>query len=236
MPECRGPVLFLGLVLACAPAGAQPLVFNTEEWAPYNYMENGRVAGTSTDIVRLVAKNADIDYETVLGPWNRSYNTALNHPGNCVFSTVITDERKPLFKWVAPIERTRLVLFKLRGNSLTATSLSDVKNMKIGSYKGSVEVKYLEARGLTVEEAPADYVNASKLKSGRIDLWATADTSVRQAREAGVEIEPALVFSENDLGLACNLATDDAVIAKLQAALDAINASGEADKIRQSKF
>ena len=150
MPEFRIPAAVFALaVVACTGIRAQPLVFNTEEWAPYNYMDNGKVAGTSTEIVRLAAKYADIDYETVLGPWNPSYNTALNHPGNCVFSTVITDERKPLFKWVAPIERTRLALFKLHGSSLAATSMADVKNMKIGSYKGSVEVEYLEARGLT---------------------------------------------------------------------------------------
>jgi len=38
------------------------------------------------------------------------------------------------------------------------------------------------------------------------------------------------------MGLACNKEIDDATIAKLQAALDALNSSGEAEKIRQSKF
>ena len=119
---------------------------------------------------------------------------------------------------------------------MTATSFEDLKGKKIGSYKESVEVKLLRDQGLTVIEAPVDYVNIGKLRSGQIDAWATGDVSVRQAQEANVDIEEFFVFSESDVGLACHTSTSDSLISKLQAALDDMEQSGELGAIWRTKF
>ena len=230
---------WLGVLLSIfvhTPVLAVDLVYNTEEWTYYNYVSEGRITGTSTEVLRLISSAADVSYEIVLGPWDKSYNAALKEPGNCVFSTVLTKERFPLFKWVYPLEKTRLVLFKLKGSPLTATSFQDLKGKKIGSYKESVEVKLLRNQGLTVIEAPVDYVNIGKLRSGQIDAWATGEVSIKQAQEASIDIEEFFVISENDVGLACHRSTDDAIIAKLQAALDEMMKSGELEKIWRTKF
>ena len=67
------------------PALAVDLVYNTEEWTYYNYVSEGRITGTSTEVLRLISSAADVSYEIVLGPWDKSYNKALKEPGNCVF-------------------------------------------------------------------------------------------------------------------------------------------------------
>ncbi|AMW34772.1 amino acid ABC transporter substrate-binding protein [Haematospirillum jordaniae] len=231
---------FIPVVLAAflpLTATAAPLTFNTEDWFPYNYTKNGKVVGSSTELIKLIGKNADVEYEIVLGPWNKSYTEALNLPGKCVYTTAVTDERKPLFKWVYPIDTTRLIIYKLKGKPLTASSLDDLKGKKIGSYTDDAAAEFLKSKGFTVDEAPADNVNPKKLVTGRIDAWITTDTSgLKLAKEAGVEVEEVMVAHEHPLGLACNKSVDDAVIAKMQKALDDLIASGEADKIRQSKF
>lgn len=231
---------FLQVVLAVlvpATATAAPLTFNTEDWFPYNYTRDGKVVGSSTELIKLVGKNADVDYEIVLGPWNKSYNAALNTPDNCVYTTAVTDERTPLFKWIHPIDTTRLIIYKLKGKPLTASSLDELKGKKIGSYTGDAAAEFLKSKGFAVDEAPADNVNPKKLVTGRIDAWITTDTSgLKLAREAGVEVEEVMVAHEHPLGLACNRTVDDAIIARLQKALDDLNASGEGDKIRQGKF
>lgn len=227
---------FLLSAFVSIPALAVDLVYNTEEWTYYNYVHEGRITGTSTEVLRLISSAAGVSYEIVLGPWDTSYSAALNDPENCVFSTVLTEERLPRFKWVAPIEKTRLVLFKLKGNPLTASSFEDLKGKKIGSYKESVEVDILRGHGLKVIEAPVDYVNIGKLRSGQIDAWATGDVSIRQAQEANVDIEEFFVISENDVGLACHTSTDDALIAKLQTALNEMKDSGELERMWRTKF
>ena len=185
---------------------------------------------------RKAAKAAGVDYKIVLGPWNRSYNTALNQPGNCVYSTSLTEARKPLFKWVKSVGALRSYVFKLKGASFSPTSLDDLKGKTVGGYVGTPQL-LLKERGVKVDEAPSDDVNPKKLKAGRIDVWAASEFSgPRLAKAAGVEIEPAFKLLEYMLTIACNKAVDDAVIAKLQKAVDDINASGEGDKIRSKKF
>ena len=90
-------------------------------------MSGGKVVGTSTEILEKVASAAGIDYQVVLGPWNRSYNTALNQPGNCVYSTTVTKERKPLFQVDTTFESVKWVVYKLKGSPLTTSSLEDLK-------------------------------------------------------------------------------------------------------------
>ncbi|NKD76785.1 transporter substrate-binding domain-containing protein [Haematospirillum sp. H1815] len=230
-------------VLACAmlpeqASSATPiLTLNTEEWYPFSYTKEHKSSGTAVEIVRLIMKQAGISYQIVNGPWNRSYNTALVKPENCVFPTQITKDRKPLFKWVSPIETNRWVVYRKKGSPLQAKTLDDLKGKIIGGYIGDAIAVHLKGRGFSVEEATADHFNVKKLESGKIDAWATTQISgMKLAKDGGLEIEQVLEIRENTLALACNRTLDDALVSKLQAALDALEASGEAEKIRQSKF
>lgn len=219
------------------PTWAQMLTFNTEEWFPYNYMQDGQIAGTSTALVQKISEQAGIKYTMTLQPWALSYNNALHLPGHCVFSTNVTRERLPLFKWVKPIENARWVVYKLKTDPLIASSLNDLKDKTFGGYLGDAIAVFLKSQGFKVEEAASDHINPHKLAKGEIDLWATYDSSgIRLAKERDIEVEPVLVIRNNELALACNKHVDDATITKLQNALDEINTSGEADEIRRRKF
>ena len=151
------PILMLTTLPYTASAAA--LTFNTEDWFPYNYDVGGKVVGTSTEILEKVASASGINYQIVLGPWNRSYNTALNQPGNCVYSTTITEERKPLFRWIQPLESVKWVVYKLKGSPLTASSLEDLKGKIIGGYVGDAVANYMKSQGFKVDEAPGDMAN-----------------------------------------------------------------------------
>lgn len=237
----RKHCLFAAFALLILPdtAAARPwtLTLNTEEWYPFSYTQHHKATGTAVEIIRLVLKEAGINYQIVTGPWNRSYSAALMKPDNCAFPTQVTEDRKPLFKWVGPVETNRWVVYKTKGSPLAANTLDDLKNKVIGGYNGDAVVVYLKQKGFRVEEATTDHLNIKKLQSGKIDAWATTQLSgTKLARDAGLDIEQVVEIRENALALACNRAVDDAIIARLQHALDALEASGEAAKIRQSKF
>lgn len=225
------------LILTAGAAKAQPLVFNTEDYYPYNYLENGTINGTSTRIIALMAQKAGVSYRTVIGPWQQSYSNALSQDKNCVFSTILSEERKDLFKWVLPVETMRMVIFKLKDSPLTASSLDDLKEYTIGGYSGDASATYLKLRGFKVDEAPTDDLNPMRLRNGRINAWATTDfLGPKLSKAAGIEVEPLLLVNERTMGLACNKGTDDEIIHKLQKALEEINSSGEAESIRKTKF
>lgn len=220
-----------------AMAQGQTLIFNTEEWFPYNYAKGDGVVGTATELVKRIASKAGIPYTITLGPWNRSYNNALTLPNHCVYSTNITEERRPLFKWVAPIENARWVVYKKKGSLIEAKSLEDLRNRVFGGYLGDAIATYLKNNDFKVEEAASDHINPRKLEAGRIDVWATYDASgLKLAQDSEVEIELVLPIRDNELGLACNKMVDDNAIMAMQKALNELNASGEADAIRKSKL
>jgi len=49
------------------------IVVVTENWAPYNFIENGLVKGASTEIVKRVLDNTDLNYSIRVYPWARAY-------------------------------------------------------------------------------------------------------------------------------------------------------------------
>lgn len=219
------------------PAGAQDtIVLNTEEYYPYNFSEKGVIKGTSTEVVEHVFKKAKIPYRLAIGPWVQSYGNALSQDNNCAYSTIRSEERSPLFKWVMSIESLNMVIYKLKDSPITATTLDDLKNLTIGGYAGDASAVYLKLRGFHVDEASTDSINPFRLKVGRVDVWVTSDfLGPRFSQEAGIEVEPVITLYEKKMGIACNKNIDDALIAKLQESLDAFNASGKADAIREQK-
>lgn len=228
---CVAGVIFPGNALS------RLLTFNTEEWYPYTYIEEDNVTGTTVKIVKLMAKKANVRYAIITGPWSRAYSTAIDKADNCVFPIQITEERRPLFKWVETLEINQWTVYKLKGNPTVAKTLDDLKEKVIGGYTGDAVATYMKDLGFKVDEAPSDRINPKRLLLGKIDVWATTQLSgIRLAHEANVPIEPVINIRKNSLALACNLSVSDEIISDLQEALDQLNTSGKADEIRDSKF
>jgi polar amino acid transport system substrate-binding protein len=216
-------------LMAVAPAKADGLLLLTEEYPPFNLTRNGEVSGLATDVLREVMKRTRTEHRFVLGPWQRSYATALEQPGACVYSTTVTDARKPLFKWVQPLVEGDWVLFGKQGTPIVVNSLEEARKYRIGVYQGdALEVHLKEVGGFTLDSANRDALNAAKLDAGRIDLWATGVRSGPwlAALEKAAPPQPLLTIRRTVLGLACNPATETTVVERLQAALDAMIAEG----------
>ena len=211
------------LSLAPAAAGAADLTVFTEDNRPFNYMDKAtnKVAGLSTDILLEAFKKAGVSYDLQLTAWSRAYGAALNQPNTCVYSTTVTEERKPLFKWVAPITSNDWVLVARKGAPMV-DKLDALKGKRIGGYVKDAKAHYLKQQGMNVDEASDDSVNPKKLVAGRIDYWATTNfwkTMVDPATAA--KLEQVLLVKKVDYGLACNKSVPDALIAKIKAALPA---------------
>lgn len=93
---------------------------------------------------------------------------------------------------------------------------------------------FLEKQGYAPVIVLRDQDNARKLQAGHIDLWATGDPAGQfLARQVGISgFKTVLRFNQAELFLALNKQVPDAVVSKLQAALDQLKAEGELDKIR----
>ena len=70
-------VLLVGSAIAMASrARAETIKVLTEEFPPYNYTEDARITGFSTEVVQAVLKEAKIQGDFQSMPWARAYETA----------------------------------------------------------------------------------------------------------------------------------------------------------------
>jgi hypothetical protein len=58
----------------------EPVNIVTEIFPPFQTVNNGKLGGISTELVRKILVEADIDYKITPLPWSRSLNIALNKP------------------------------------------------------------------------------------------------------------------------------------------------------------
>ncbi|WP_089359981.1 substrate-binding periplasmic protein [Pseudomonas segetis] len=215
------------------------MVLLTENFPPYNMAINGKnfaqednLDGIAVDIVREMFKRAGIQYNLTLRfPWDRIYKLALEKPNYGVFVTARLPEREELFKWVGPIGPDDWVLLGRSDSNISLNNLEDAKQYKVGAYKGDAIAEHLQQQGLTPITALRDQLNATKLVSGQIDLWATGDPAGRYlAKQEGISgLKTILRFDTAELYLALNKEVPDEVVQKLQAELDKMRKEGFVD-------
>jgi len=232
--------LLLGLLFALTARAELPadyrVVLLTENFPPFNMAANNKnfareqnIQGISADIVREMFKRAGIRYSLTLRfPWDRIYKQTMDTPDHGLFSTSMSEARRPLFKWVGPIAQYESVLVGLKGSSPQLDNLEQARAYRIGAYQSAAVSQHLERLGFKPLNALRDQENIRKLQRGQIDLWATSDPVWRHyAKEQGVSgLHTALSFHSSQLYLALNKDTPDEVVERLQAALEQMRGEG----------
>lgn len=230
-------VVFWNLTGAPARAQTPPRLYLATEPPTYAPRAGEPAADIGTDMVREVMRRAGIDYTIDLLPWKRAYTAALERPDACVYATTRTPERERQFKWAGPIAAADWVLMARADRKFKLRSLEDARPYRIGTYHGDARDQFLRARGFDVDPASDDQTNPRKLVMGRIDLWAASlGLNSRQtlARLGYTDkVVPVLVFNRIQAYLACNRAVPDRLVARMNAALDAMERDGTAGRIRR---
>jgi len=86
----------------------------TEEWAPFNYLENNKPVGISVDIAKEMMKRTGISAEIEIVPWARAYTQAVTRENVMIFTIARTEEREDKFKWVGKVAEKKMYFFKLK--------------------------------------------------------------------------------------------------------------------------
>lgn len=222
--------LFLGLLYASLYA--QTFTVYTEDLPPYNFLKEGEVVGSSTQLLKeLLARTGhDIDQETIkLVPWARGYHEVKNNKNTIIYSMVRTPERENLFKWVGPINK--LVVGLVAKKSLMAKNLTpnSLKNYTIGVMHDTAAESMLLQLGIKttdLERFSNPQSQLKKLNDGRIDMVAFGvDGLYFMLKEAGCnpeDYETVYVLKEADLYFAFNNQTDDDIINQFNQVLKSI--------------
>lgn len=213
---------------------AEGLELVTEDDPPHNMIKGGKLVGIATEKIEEAFKRSAVPEHMELMPWARAYQSALTQPGYCVFSAARTPEREASFKWVGPIAAMDWVLYARAGSPAKPGKLDEVRKETIGGYVQDVISVWLADQGYRVDAAPNDSANPKKLMMERINYWASSRpraTAMLAKDDLAARIVPVLTFGHTDLYLACNRATPDAQVRKLNEALKQMKDDGTAAKI-----
>jgi len=227
-------ITILAMLLAtgtgAAPPGLPALVITAEHSPPASMKVGQEVVGRESEKVREMLARAGYSYSIDVLPWKRAFMMAQRDPYTCVYSTSRTPEREKQFKWVGPTDQAEWVLMGRSGQDYKLHTLDDARKLRIGTYMGDARDEFLRARGFNVDPAQNDASNPKKLLLKRIDLWAVGvrnnDLSALAQFAAPEQIVPVLTFHRVKVYLACNPSVPDAMIERMNGALDSMRKDG----------
>lgn len=229
-------------LLLATPGKAERYQVVTEEWAPYNYRENGRLTGMATDIVQaIMALNGD-DFEIVVLPSMRSTLELRTQPRTIMYSLFRTPEREGLFKWVGPIVEESIHAYQLADSRQPVNSLAQLKAApRITTRHAGLVPSRLQALGFNNLDSSAGQSQQlyRMLLAGRTDII-VGDTDAGVAYYSNqLNIVPGSLrrvpveLYRSSLYIAFSWDSDDERVAAWARALEQLRKSGELERIRR---
>ena len=120
----------------------------TEDAPPLQFVVEGEVRGVTTELVREVLKQAQINAQFEIYPWARAYDQALKRKNTLLYSTIRTPERESLFHWIGKLGRFNLGFVMLKQNTdITINSTRDARRYVIGAMRDDYTHRYLLGNG-----------------------------------------------------------------------------------------
>ena len=240
------------LLLLCAQSAWSDCSLSSswEPWEPYQFELGNNVTGLDNDIVKAVFEKAGCAVKFVKRPWARTLIEVESGTVDLTPGASALEERKKYANFSDPYRDELMVLMVRKGESAKypLTKLEDIKSIKFSlgivrdyfyseDFKTALLSPNFKAR---VSEVSDDDTNLKKLVAGRIDgllidKYAGPYLAKKQGFGDQVEIHPVKVDSNNNGNNVHLMFSKKSVpvetIDKINAALQALRASGEYDKI-----
>ena len=213
------------------PSNAKNFKIYTEEFPPYNYSNDGKISGISTEIVREILRRLNHPDSIEIAPWSQAYRRTLESDYTILYSTTRTPLREGLFKWVGPLVPNNTAFFARTVSGVSINTLDEARKVgRIGVYLDDFGETLLKEKGFkNLRSVPDNMLNVADLVNGKIDLWIINElTGNYMAKEAKLADKIEKVFDvQNDfMFIAFSKNTPDSIIDLWQKTLDNIKDDG----------
>ncbi|MFO1415149.1 MAG: transporter substrate-binding domain-containing protein [Burkholderiales bacterium] len=234
------------LAFAATPA---PLRLLAAELPPYTFQVppatvaevpgpgQGIVHDVVEELARRVGERAAIEYV----PWVEAQRLALSGANVGILALTRTPERDAQYRWIAKIVTDDLVLVGRAGADVG--TLDAARGRTTGVLRGSgAEVLLLSSGFTRIIPAAEEWVNAQRLRDGKIEAWLAPRLMVLHAyREVGGDPAKLAVSASvrpSEIWFAAGKGMPDAEAQKWQQAFAAMQADGTYARImaRYEKF
>ncbi|NLV26511.1 MAG: transporter substrate-binding domain-containing protein [Methanomicrobiales archaeon] len=170
--------LFLCSGVSIAVEIPDDMMFVTEEYPPFNYLENGIPSGLSVELLVTILERVGINLpseQIQVMAWTDAYNTALSHNNTCLFSTARNSERENLFSWAGPIIQSPEVFFAI--DNTLKTKNRDYSTLRVVAIRDDIGVSIANSVGVPKEhivQVVTTQEAVKRLVDGTSDAWVYA--------------------------------------------------------------
>lgn len=234
-------LLFAILVFLGTPANAQEIRVVTEDFPPFQWVEDGELVGPSIDVTRALLQATGTKATIEVYPWARAYKIATTEKNVLLLSPGRNAERENLFKWLGVIMHRNMHLWKLKERQdIVVERLEDAKNYKTAVVRSDVRTQFLLENGFVphthLHVVPFNKLVIRLLFKRRADLIMENNGLPFKVEKLGLnfdELEKVLHVPELSGGVygAFSLKTPDTVVNRFRDALKQLKDEGEFDKI-----
>lgn len=207
-------------------------IYLTEEYYPFNYTEKHKQKGISTDLLRHVWDELDIEHKTIKSmPWARAYERVQRDQNTVLYSMARLPEREDLFLWAGPILTVRFVLIAKKKDSIQLRSLTDLKGYRVGTLRDDISDILLEKynKYAKIEPVATMDINVSKFLEDRLDMVAYEERSWhRITKKFGLQpddFETVYILKETPIYYAFHVDTPMSLVKHFQQGLDRVKKS-----------
>lgn len=199
----------------------------TELSPPHQTFENGKVSGTSTDIVRRLLEESKVQAEFKIYPWARAYNIAKTTPNTLIYNIARTPERETLFHWIGHVASYQFAFVKLRSRTdIEIQSLEQAKQYTIAVQRDDIASLWLLQNGFKEQHnkiVTADIASSwDLLLKGKVDLiiddpqlFSTMQVKLG-IKENMVEVAYPLLGLNQDAWVAININSSAELVSRLK--------------------
>lgn len=245
------PVVLLAGLLSCGSALAQTqaplagLVRIATEGAhpPFNYVENGVVAGFEVDLGLALCARAKLDCTFVLHQWDGIIKALEHREYDAIMdSLAITERRRSRLALTRPYYRIPMSFLVAKDSPLGTINATRLRGLKVGVVEGTAAEPYLSARHPEAIVRLFGVANdaALDLIAGRLDLVLADKQSVAAFLTAPEGSDCCRLLADAPPGdsllgegVAIGLRKDDVALREaFDGALKTIKADGTYDRIR----
>lgn len=209
----------------------------TENSPPSSYEDNGQLKGLSVEIVQEILHRLGRSDNITMVPWARGYQLVQTQADTALFAMTRIPTLEAQFFWVGPLCRQHWGFYRWKGSGIDGSSFAAAKRAKrIGTFLGSPEMKFLEAKGFTnLISTSKNFTNIEHLENGDVDLWVGSSLAMpylaRKAGESPTELEMTYAFHPVNSYIAFSKETSPNVVRLWQKVFDEMKQDGAYKKI-----
>ena len=238
------PIILFALFTSCKNTDNEPedkiqLKFISEDYKPFNYIENSNPAGLAPDLLKEICNQLNIAFEIEFKDWDEGYNDALNNENSVLFSTALTSVRKDLFKWAGPIASVDWNFYTLSGNAIKIDDMDQAKKLSgIGVIKNYAIEEYLVEQGFTNLVYCTDVNDAvNKLLASEIDAFPsdrfTTESVLENSGHSIYSVSQQMTIKTELIYFAFNKNIADEIVADFQNVIDQCKENGKLKQLSQ---